>query len=87
MSLRRALLFLLTAFSLAAQVNTGQILGLVVGAGNAKLAGARVTAVRRSTGVTIETITNTAGFYLLPNLQPGEWDISIGGPALPKCAP
>ena len=78
-SLRRAVFFLLTAVSLTAQVNTGQILGLVVGAENAKLADARVTATHRSTGTVIETLTNTAGFYVLPGLQAGEWDISIGG--------
>jgi len=80
--LRRALLFLLSAFSLAAQVNTGRIMGLVTGAGNTKLPGARVSAVHRSTGIAVDTVTNAAGFYVLPGLQPGGWDLGIRAPGL-----
>ncbi len=53
-------------------------MGLVTGPENRQLAGARIRGVLRSTGAAVETVANAAGFYLLPNLQPGEWDISIG---------
>src|SRR5581483_3824774 len=81
-ALRRALLFLISGFSLAAQVNTGRIVGLATGAGNAKLAGVRIGAVLSSTGFAVETVTNAAGSYLLPNLQAGEWDVSVGASGL-----
>jgi hypothetical protein len=54
----------------------------VTDAAGAALAGARVSAVRRSTGVARESATGARGSSVLTNLPPGEYTVTVDAPGL-----
>lgn len=58
------------------QAITGTIVGTVVDSSGAVIAGTSVTAKNTATGVTYNTTTGTAGFYTIPNLPPGTYDVT-----------
>lgn len=58
------------------QRTTGTISGTVKDATGAIVPGAEVTATNQDTGVVRSTITNDAGFYSLPNLLIGTYNVS-----------
>lgn len=66
------------AASALAQVNTGQVVGLIAGAG------AEVTATNAATGVSLKTRSNPSGAYAFPGLQPGNWEITATADAFPR---
>ncbi len=72
-------LTLLTAVG-HAQVSTGTILGSVTDASGAVLTGATVTAKNNNTGIATTAATNQSGYYSVPNLQPGDYSISVSAP-------
>lgn len=60
-----------------AQSSNGQITGLVTDTSGAAVEGASVSAVNAATGVAYNTTTNGAGVYVLPQLVPGQYKISL----------
>ncbi len=60
-----------------AQVSGATLSGLVTDEQGGPVAGATVTAKNVGTGVAREISTNTDGFYSLPNLLPGNYDVSV----------
>jgi len=63
-----------------AQVPDGSINGLVTDPKDAVVAGARVTAVSASQGVSHSTVSNSSGLYVLSNLPSGTYDLRIEQP-------
>jgi len=60
-----------------AQSSNGQLTGLVTDSSGAAVEGANVTAVNNETGVSYVTKTNGAGVYVIPQLVPGQYKISL----------
>ncbi|MBV8819904.1 MAG: carboxypeptidase regulatory-like domain-containing protein [Acidobacteriaceae bacterium] len=62
------------------QVNTSTIAGVVTDPSGAGVSGAKVSALLAATRQERETVTNSLGEYVLPQLAPGEYRISISSP-------
>ncbi len=60
-----------------AQVRTAQITGSVLDSTSALIVGAGVLVTNADTGVVRETVTNEAGLFVLPNLDPGRYSILV----------
>lgn len=58
-----------------AQSTTGSMNGIVTDTTGAVIAGANVTATDLSTGAVRSAMTNSAGFYSLPGLLPGDYKV------------
>ncbi len=71
------LLFAISAAPILAQSSTGTLTGQVTDAQGALVAGARVKAVDPTTNSTRETVTNDAGRYTIPNVQPGTYVVTV----------
>jgi hypothetical protein len=63
--------------SLWAQVSTGSISGIVVDTSGASVPGARVSAVRVSSGQSYAGLTDTAGNFRLASLAVGEYTVTV----------
>src|SRR4029077_2631747 len=63
----------LICFSLSAQINTGRILGTVTDQTGGVIAGAAVVVTNTETGVARNLVTDGAGEYDAPNLNPGKY--------------
>lgn len=74
-----ASLILLGALAIAAlaQIETGQITGTVTDATGAVLAGAVVEVKAVETASVRKAATNSNGIYVLPNLQPGVYEVKV----------
>lgn len=59
-----------------AQTETGQITGTVADPSGAVIAGATITATEKSTNTVRTTTSGSAGSYVIPNLTPGNYEIS-----------
>ena len=75
------LLAALTAFS---QSSTGRILGDVRDASDAAIVGASVEITDVERGVTRTTVTDGAGEYLAPNLDPGVYKLTVTSPGFKR---
>src|ERR1700730_16489971 len=75
------LLATLTAFS---QSSTGRILGDVRDASDASIVGASVEITDVERGVTRTTVTDGAGEYLAPNLDPGVYRLTVTSPGVKR---
>ena len=74
----RLFVIALACASLArAQETRGQILGRVMDAAGAVVAGAKVRAVNAETNVATSATTNHTGDYVLPFLIPGPYEVSV----------
>jgi hypothetical protein len=71
------ILLFLSAFNVLAQVSTGTIAGTVRDGSGAVAVGATVTITNTATGIVTSAATSSIGFYSVPNLQTGLYDISI----------
>jgi hypothetical protein len=60
--------------------NLGEITGVISDASNALVAGATVTVSSPTTGFTRQAVTNTAGNFDFPGLQPGIYNIKAEAP-------
>jgi hypothetical protein len=70
-------LLLVAALPAVAQVaGTGSIQGTITDASGAVVAGATVTATNTATGIVTSRKTTDAGFYVLPLLQAGQYNVS-----------
>ena len=67
---------LVCAAPAAAQFDRGQISGTVKDAQGAVVPGATVTVTNTQTQITQNTVTDSSGFYTVPNLAPGRYDVS-----------
>ncbi len=63
-----------------AQTSNAQLSGLVTDATGAVIAGAKITAVNTATNVPYATVSNGAGIYVLPELLPGPYTLSVSAP-------
>ncbi len=59
-----------------AQLDRGAISGTVKDSQGAVVPGATITALSKQTGEARATVTNATGFYTLPNLPPGRYDVT-----------
>ncbi len=59
---------------------TGNITGTVLDASGGAVAGAAVTAKQVETAVTRTSVTDAAGFYSVPNLKAGHYDVTVEKP-------
>jgi hypothetical protein len=62
--------------SLSAQVVGATVSGTVVDASGAAIANVSVSVKNVATGSTAKAVTNTAGFYIAPNLSSGEYELT-----------
>ncbi|MGH9841875.1 MAG: carboxypeptidase-like regulatory domain-containing protein [Blastocatellia bacterium] len=60
-----------------ASAQTAQLTGRITDAGGAVVAEAAVTVTQASTGVTRETVSNDEGYFTVPLLPPGEYQITV----------
>jgi len=81
-----AFILLASALSLNAQTTNGSIQGTVTDPSGAAIGRAIVTGRNLDTGLTITTVTTDAGLYVLANLPPGRYSVTVEGPSLKKYA-
>lgn len=62
------------------QAEQGTITGTVTDGSGAVVSGAKVTAKETSTQTTSTTVTNSHGYYTIPYLAPGTYDVSVEAP-------
>src|SRR5580698_4376389 len=74
---RVLLTMLLLAAAVLAQVNTASLTGLVKDPTGAVVAGAKVAARNTANGFERTAETNADGYYFLPDLQIGSWEVSV----------
>jgi len=67
----------LPANTSAQQAGTATMGGRVTDTNRAVIAKAKITARKKDTGTERSTETNSEGLYALPNLQPGEYEITV----------
>ncbi|MGA2169461.1 MAG: carboxypeptidase-like regulatory domain-containing protein, partial [Terracidiphilus sp.] len=60
-----------------AQAVTGSLLGTVQDSSGAVVPGANVTLTNDGTNITNDTITGPQGFYTFPNLNPGQYRVTV----------
>ena len=63
-----------------AQVLYGSIVGTITDQSNAVVTTAAVTVINTSTGLAREAATDQTGYYAIPNLQEGSYDLTIKAP-------
>src|SRR5262245_19266815 len=66
-----------SAVPVIAQVDSGQISGFVRDAQQAALPGATITVANEATGSKRSTVTNTTGFYVMPDLPVGTYTVTV----------
>jgi hypothetical protein len=69
--------FLVSVLAAVAQVGSGSIQGTVKDPSGAVIPGADVRAVHVATSRQHDTLTNAAGFFIFPSLQPGEYRLTV----------
>src|SRR5215469_12020670 len=60
-----------------ATLSFAQLNGTVQDTGNRIIVGASVTARNLATNQIYPTVTNTSGYYVVPNLPPGQYEVSV----------
>src|SRR5260221_11498394 len=66
--------------SAKAQVAGGTVLGTVSDPSGGVISGAEITIKDIATGVVRQAASNSSGFYLIPNLPAGRYDLRISAP-------
>lgn len=79
-----ALLLSLSAKVTHPQAVTGALLGTVQDSTGAVIPHASVTITNEGTNIINTTVTGPQGFYTFPNLNPGEYTVSISAPGFKK---
>jgi len=73
-------LLFLNSNPLRAQETNATLTGTITAATGAPVPNAKVTAKNISTGELKETQTDSSGHYTVPNLPPGEYEVSVSAP-------
>ena len=73
-------LWLVGATALSAQATGGNIAGTVTDPTHSTIVGAQITITNLGKGESQVVTTNKAGAYSIPNLQPGQYSISVTAP-------
>ena len=60
-----------------AQTSNAQVSGLITDSSGAVVAGAQITATNTATNVAYNAVSNESGIYVLPELLPGPYKISV----------
>ena len=71
-----AILLTMSAIGASAQ-STATVAGTVTDPSGAVVAGAQVTMHSNGTGIDRTTVTDAAGIYSMPSLQPGEYELRV----------
>ena len=71
------ILLSLSAKFAPAQAVTGSLLGTVQDSSGAVIPGANVTLTNEDTNVTNKTTSSQQGFYTFPNLNPGQFSVTV----------
>src|SRR5579871_6731176 len=70
--------FLLAAVSaLYGQTSSSLIEGTVTDSTGAAVPNAKITATLANTDTSYRTVTNSSGNYVIPNIRPGEYNLSV----------
>ena len=72
-----AALFLAVPSQLSAQVVGATVSGTVADSSGAKVPGAEITITNVGTGIATTTQTKTDGVFVAPNLNPGNYEVSV----------
>src|SRR5207244_7109218 len=68
---------LILSLAASAQLPTSTLNGTVTDPQGAAVANAKVSIVNQATGAVRDTTTDTAGFYSVPNLTPGDYTVRV----------
>ena len=71
-----ACVLLMSATTMFGQAVNGTLLGTLTDSSGAVVPGAKVTVTEQGTGIPHTTETNASGNYVIPNLPPGNYDIT-----------
>src|SRR6184192_2000464 len=77
-------LFLLVVVSVCAQSTNATLSGTVLDPTGARIPNVQVTAQNTQTGVILTNLTNEAGVYVFPSLQPGTYRVTAELPGFRK---
>jgi outer membrane receptor protein involved in Fe transport len=69
--------FLFSSFRLEAQLTEGTIVGTVSDSSGGGVAGAKVSVKNVGTAITLDTTSDTQGYYRVPHLSPGAYEIQV----------
>jgi outer membrane receptor protein involved in Fe transport len=72
-----ATILLISSAAVFAQVTKGTLRGTVTDPNGGVVAGANVTAVNQNTGARSQTTTSGEGIYVLPELPPGQYTVTV----------
>ncbi|MCI0390813.1 MAG: TonB-dependent receptor [Acidobacteria bacterium] len=67
----------LFVFAATARAQTAQVTGRVSDAGGAVVPGAQISLTNQANGFKRDTVTNEEGYYTIPLLQPGNYEVSV----------
>src|SRR6185312_5209390 len=67
----------LAGTQLRAQTSNAQVSGVVADTSGAVVGGAQITAVNRATNVPYRAVSNGQGVYVLPELLPGPYTLTV----------
>ncbi|MBS1832791.1 MAG: carboxypeptidase regulatory-like domain-containing protein, partial [Acidobacteria bacterium] len=79
-----SLLLFAATTTLWAQSGVGTIQGTVQDSSSAAIPGASVQALNQATGVSLETTTNSEGFYAIKGLFAGTYAVTVSAPGMKK---
>src|ERR1700730_18244306 len=79
-----ATLALVCNFTVKSQTYEGRILGTVSDSSGASVVGAKVEIANVDTGITRSLESNETGEYVAPNLQPGQYTVTVQAPGFKK---
>ena len=71
---------LLVVSPVSAQMNAGELSGVIRDESGGVLPGATVTASHLDSGITVERVTDTEGRFFMSSLPIGEWDVAVALP-------